>query len=265
MAENKNSENIVQTSLQVASAILEKAPIYEDFAQPTTKALGAGLGGLLLYVMSPFIKMGMKAQQDIQSFEIDLVRKIEPIPPERLQAPNPMIAGPIIQALGYTVHEENIREMFTNLLATAMDSQEEHKAHPSFVEIIKQMTPDEAKIIKFFGESNNEDHPIIDIKAMADLNAYTHVARNQSFIPEDSGCKNIKLGSEYIDNLCRMGLTQIPDNVLISDHNQYSRLENWFSELEIVKADVNKFRMERKLVTVTDFGKLFISTCIKLI
>ena len=41
--------------------------------------------------------------------------------------------------------------MYVNLLETAMDKETAANAHPAFVEVVRQMVPDEAKIVQFFG------------------------------------------------------------------------------------------------------------------
>jgi hypothetical protein len=269
MSENKKSENIIQSSLQVAEAILEKAPIYEDLAQPTAKAIGHGLGGALLYVMTPFIKMGMSAKQDIQDFQISLEQKTSNIPQERLQPPSITVAGPVVQALGYTIHEEPLREMFTSLLATAMDSETSMKAHPAFVEIIKQITPDEAKILRFLAEkgSSFSQQPVADvIFLLKDGSGFLSVTSNQSFIPEDAGCLHIDLGSQYLENLQRLNLIEISSNLRMADEESYSRLQDWFNGSDFGITEEHKTRgeaiLQKKLMAKTSFGQQFINSCV---
>lgn len=42
---------------------------------------------------------------------------------------------------------EELRNMYANLLAKAMNVDEKDKVHPAFVELIKQMAPREALIL----------------------------------------------------------------------------------------------------------------------
>ena len=106
MSENSKSENLAQTTLQVAGAILEKAPIYDDLAKPSFQQIGEGLGGALKLAMLPLKMMGYAADHLIELFEKSLQEKTSKIPSERLQPPDPIIAGPILQALSYTAHKE---------------------------------------------------------------------------------------------------------------------------------------------------------------
>ena len=69
--------------------------------------------------------------------------------------PPPYIAVPAVEALRYTAEEPALCEMYLHLLATAMDSRTVPLAHPAFAEIIRQLTPDEARIINLFAQFNS--------------------------------------------------------------------------------------------------------------
>jgi len=67
-------------------------------------------------------------------------------PPDQIVVPKPNVAGPALEALRYTWHEETLSDLYANLLAaSSMDKSTADGAHPAFVEIIRQLTPDEAK------------------------------------------------------------------------------------------------------------------------
>jgi hypothetical protein len=85
--------------------------------------------------------------EGVSSWLRDAVSKrLTHLTPDKLQKPNARIAVPAVQALLYS-HEEEIREMFANLLAADMDPDKKSCAHVCFVEIIKQMSPLEAVIM----------------------------------------------------------------------------------------------------------------------
>ena len=92
----------------------------------------------------------MTFKYKLEAFEQDLKKKIKNIPAENLQEPPLMIAGPVLEALKYTYDEDYLREMYENLLASAMDNRNTNNAHPSFVDAIKQMSPLDARIYAFF-------------------------------------------------------------------------------------------------------------------
>jgi hypothetical protein len=78
---------------------------------------------------------------------------LERVPKEKIVAPNPRIAVPAVQALTYSMDDAVIRTMFARLLAADMNADMKGKAHPAFVEIIKEMTPVDAKVLRTLREN----------------------------------------------------------------------------------------------------------------
>lgn len=69
------------------------------------------------------------------------------VPPDRMTKPPTEVTIPVLQANSYTTSED-LRRLYANLLARAIDMDTSASAHPSFVEIIKQMSPAEARFAK---------------------------------------------------------------------------------------------------------------------
>lgn len=124
--------------------------VYKDGFQPATKQVGEALNtltGLANTVLLP-VKLanayfGYKASE----FLTDLENKAKDIPADKLQEPPLMIAGPVLEGLKYNDNQD-LREMFLNLLAASMNSDTADNAHPSYVETIKQLSPLDAKIFR---------------------------------------------------------------------------------------------------------------------
>jgi len=83
-----------------------------------------------------------------ETFQQDIAQKASNIPPEQIIEPKASIAGPALQGLAFTHEEENLKDMYLSLLATAMDGRVATDAHPAFVEIIKQLNSEEADLIR---------------------------------------------------------------------------------------------------------------------
>ena len=66
-----------------------------------------------------------------------------------------------MQAISYSMNSEELREMYSNLLAKSMNSDAKTLVHPSFVEIIKQLSPFDARFLKLLLPKN--DLPIVAI------------------------------------------------------------------------------------------------------
>jgi hypothetical protein len=76
-----------------------------------------------------------------------ITKKLKDTPEAKIVEPNPRVAVPAVQALLYSMDDEFIREMFANLLAADMDADRKDGVHPAFVELIKEMTPEDAKVL----------------------------------------------------------------------------------------------------------------------
>lgn len=193
--------------------------------------------------------------------------RVATIPEERRIAPPISIAGPTIEAAKFTTDEPELSRMFANLLATAMDSETAMQAHPSFVEIIKQLTPDEAKIIKRMGEQPYAAYPVIDVQVPNQdgsgwsplLVDFSHVGRAAS-VSDDS-----KTPSGLV-NLCRLGVCEIPAQTWLSDDTKYDDLRNDPLVKELAAKEQAKFgrsvQFARRAVQLSTLGRRFVSACV---
>ena len=67
-------------------------------------------------------------------FEQDIGEKVAKIPVEDIVEPKASIAGPALQGLAFAHEEQNLKDMYLSLLATAMDGRVATTAHPAFVD-----------------------------------------------------------------------------------------------------------------------------------
>ena len=131
----------------VSNAIHQNMPETEKQADGALSTVVGFFNNVVLY---PVKKANLTFRYKLEAFEDDLKEKTKHIPPENLQVPPTMIAGPTLEALRYTYDEAELREMYENLLASAMDNRISEEAHPSFVDTIKQLSPLDAIVIKMF-------------------------------------------------------------------------------------------------------------------
>ena len=74
--------------------------------------------------------------------------KYDNIPVEYQVEPTSYIALKGVNELSYALEEEHLKEMFENLLIADMDSRKQSKVLPAYIEIIKQLNKDDAKLFK---------------------------------------------------------------------------------------------------------------------
>ena len=191
--------------------------------------------------------------------------KLQYTPIERIESPSPNVAGPALEALRYVGYEENLRELFANLLATSLDAETAKQAHPSFVEILKQVTPDEAKILVTI--SDGRSIPILTIRSEEDekkrsgFDAYRHLC----VVGLESGCDSPDLTPKYLDNLARLGLISIYYDSSYTDKDLYKPIKEHiqFDQLiNNVKSGGRHPKIVEGRASLTELGKMFCQACV---
>lgn len=208
----------------------------------------------------------MWGYEQIENFVTTKVsEKLSNTPKEEIITPKPNVAGPALEALRYIGHEETLRDLYANLLASSMDSATAASAHPAFVEILKQITPDEAKLLNLLAQQR--PFPLLNVRAeLKNGKGGVDALVNFSTLGEESNVENLYLVPNYIDNLCRLGLIEVPMFFTYTAENIYEPLENHPKIVELksqIEADPErKPEIERRGLRVTQLGKQFISACV---
>lgn len=100
-------------------------------------------------VLKGIVRKFFHDNEYVMSGEIyqDLASKLEGVPVDKVQPPKASIAGPVMEGIGYVLDEPALREMYLNLLASAVNSDKAPQVHPSFVEIIRQLSAQEVVVL----------------------------------------------------------------------------------------------------------------------
>jgi hypothetical protein len=189
--------------------------------------------------------------------------KLRHVAPDRIRPAKPYLAGPALEALRYVEAEDALCELYANLLASSMDPATAVDVHPAFVEIIKSMTPDEAKVMQLL--SSQEPHPVVDVHVHPPEGRDVIVIRNLSLIGHEAGCKDADSVSTYLDNLARLGLVEVRPGAHLIDGSLYRAVEgaHEVAKMKALVAGTKKtVSCERKTLCLTSFGRQFCLACI---
>ena len=183
----------------------EIAPLGKKAGQLTSR-----VGILLIRALEPLV-YGLEKSADW--IEKTVTERLKDIPPENIVPPSPRIAVPTLQALTYSLDDEPIREMFANLLAADMNAETKKEAHPAFVELIKEMTPADAWVLKICRDSPQ----CTFIVRMGSAIRFHTLGTHYSFAVE--GLSNDDIGTS-LNNLERLGLLERRDEFpIMQQHN----------------------------------------------
>lgn len=190
----------------------------------------------------------IKAQQamNIQAMRNNIQEGIAKIPPNALKDPNVAIIGPALKASRFHMNEENIREMFANLIVSAMDERKDGQVHHAFVEIIKSLSQLDAKNLEYLSQSG--DAPIVNIVKEASygfhmLHQHVFLGNRQVLDPN--------LITPSIDNLARLKLI----DVTYTEHLTHEPVYDPFYHSALYQEKVSALGKELKLRRL-DISKL---------
>lgn len=146
-------------------------------------------------------KVQFRRDLNLQLLKDDIQRDLESVPKENLQEPKLSIIGPALESAKFYIEEEEIREMFSKLISSAMDDRKNIYAHHSFVEIIKQLSPNDAILLKHLYKL--EVIPSAEYKAITTTDG-NHIKLSSTLIYDSP--LDIQQTELSLSNLNRVGL-----------------------------------------------------------
>lgn len=242
--------------------------VYQDLAQPGVKAVGNALGTVLEFSTSfllPVKLLNEKFKLNFTKRLNEYREKLEEIPEGKQCEVHPQIGAPIVEKLSYTTNEE-IADLFTTLLANASNVDMVNTAHPSFVNMIERMSPDEARLLRYLeGKSEIQycdfNAYIKEGKGFRTLfNHVTLLDNEVSFtFPQNIGA--------YLANFVSLGILKDMSPIYKVDKTQYNKIRDKYNlkqlEAKLVPNVFKSISVDESYFEITDFGRLFIKACIK--
>lgn len=219
--------------------------------------------------LSPLEKWVLQKESNIEQTRKLLEKKLKNVPVENIITPPMYIGVPALQAISYCMNDESLRNMYAELLAHAMNSDTVDNVHPTYVEIIKQMSPYDALIFQNlvkelvkpcislrYEKMDASGYPIIDCFAFADIDSFPIIPTQIS-----------------LENLERLRLIEINKNFHYSNENKYRELRqstglNKMLEEYVIDNENNLPSNEYKIVAsefaimVRGFGQFFARACL---
>ena len=116
--------------------------VYQDAGKPIVKPTGELVGLIpraIKAALLPIEKWIESREYNLAETKKLLEQKLANISPEQIASPEAHIAVPALQYISYCMDNEELRNMYANLLASSMNKAVINGVHPSFVEIIKQL------------------------------------------------------------------------------------------------------------------------------
>lgn len=194
-------------------------------------------------------------------FQEDIAEKAQAIPQENIVEPKASIAGPTLQALAFAHEEPNLKEMYLNLLTTAMDGRIAGTAHPAFVEIIKQLDSEDARLVRGALESSTA-LPIVQIRRKLKDGGHHVLVQHLLNLKDTStglAAEDPNLPA-MIDNWSRLGLVDVFYDQWLKSETHYSWVEQRPEFIRLKSApqtDEATIEYQKGVLARTELGKRF--------
>lgn len=258
-------EGLDKLAYGIGKAIETVPELYQDAFQPTVQEAGKFVSRLPRAINAAFSgldKWILNREYSVDETKKLLAQKLKNVDPEKIVEPEPYVAIPAIQAISYTMNSEELRNLYANLLAKAMNIDTKDTVHPAYLETIKQLSPEDAVYFKHIYQL--ETRPMVDVKLELP-NSFTVTIATNSNLFSLGYVKNFPLS---LDNLCRLGLAKIPDGIWYAEDSIYDQLlkavksEYTYDKYKHLRPDATEITFDKKRIDITDYGVNFYSTCI---
>lgn len=249
--------NIPDSAVELASEV------YEDGLQSTVKESSkvvSRIPKLINAALAPLDNWILQREYNVERTKQLLHEKLKNVDPDKITTPEAHVAIPAFQAISYSIDSEELRNMYANLLAKSIYADTKDLVHPSFVEIIKQLSPIDARVF-----STLASRPAI---AIVDL---SFKSKSGGFSPLETNIAGLDLAdhevlSMSVDNLEKQNLFKIPKYHYVGDNSLYEEIYNSREYLSLLgKHSTLKGALEpeKKAIFITTIGKCFYNVCIK--
>lgn len=209
-------------------------------------------------------KRKLKYSYALQEFENELQEKISKISTKQSDDPDIQTIAPALEASKYCILHKELRELFCNLIASSLSADYCKFVHPSFSDIIKQMTPLDARNIFIFSKKSYQ--PICNYRVYYKDSSFDDYYKN--IFLSNTTEQDLIVQSVSISSLERLGLVEINFNTHVKEYkyepfektNLYTQLQ-----LDIVKNNIPraiKVEILKGIVELTPYGELFIKSCV---
>lgn len=188
------------------------------------------------------------------------------------------ISKPIVDKL-FFMQDEELVELFLNLLKRSCLKNEAHLAHPNFVNIISSISPDEARILRYLnGKPFNLITPYAKITGPKNLEfEYSFTYESGVYFTQIDGAVDLLFPENmllYLTNLSSLGLLTSPyerydydidEHGTVSDCGleELSKKYEAQVELELKKLKKGDGMVRATKVEFTELGHFFLSSVIK--
>lgn len=188
-------------------------------------------------------KQKLIQEQNLTEFKEKIEYKAQQIPPEHIQEPSISIIGPALEASRFYIGEPDIRELFANLIAASMNQTHNEQMHHAFVELIKMLSPKDARLLNYLHTSGDESI----VRVVQSYPDHSHqVVINHLILWNES-----EYVEANVDNLVRLGIATVSYDNHYANSTFYDKFYQCSQYLEAQRRlEEQKLELEKILPSI---------------
>ena len=264
-------------NLELPNETIDK--VYDDALHPSVSEVGKTIGLLARSInaaLAPLEIWTLKKEYNVKQVKIELENSLSSINPDKIVSPEPYVAVPALQAISYSINREELCHLYANLLAKSMVLDTKENVHPAFVEIIKQLSPNDARVFETCALRNAIPSAYLSIIMLQKgLHLVGSTPLQHTYFELVTDIKLPSISEEQIrvslDNLIRVGLIKLNDFELkdgssysfAKSSELYAEVSKEFEKLNAHERTADRIHIDKKCLSVTPLGNQFHSVCIK--
>lgn len=232
--------------------------VVENLLGPASDAIGKTLGGVLYGIFQWPIKYGIVKKAEFDDLARKTSKKYQEIPQQNRSDAKAGLALKALEESKYQLNEEELREMFAQLIASSFDNRINNIISPRFATVLSQLSGTDAK---FFKTIVNEWRGDIPYGYMIERTEEWGPYRTISFKWYQSGATTMSmLPNVTVDTLTSLGIVnQSEDSYPSNDFfdKKYSYIENSIrtNKYEQIDNSNKLIEFKRGHIEYTSFGR----------
>lgn len=152
--------------IEAWKAFLPQSTI-EYLLNPTAETIGQSLDGIATALCWPLLKLRIIQKNKLKQFAEEIRNKNDQIPVENRDSSKIGLAIKAIEEARYQLNEDDVRQMYVNLIASTVDNRKNSIVNPRLATVVSQFGIKEAKLMKEIYLSDNRSLPTSEIWAFA--------------------------------------------------------------------------------------------------
>lgn len=239
--ENESHRVINETIGKVA------AEIYTDDAKPAARQVGVAFETIFKVGLSPISMLDWGFEQSKEWLKEKIEKRLNSTPLEFRCSPPNNIAVSAITSISMSSDSPELRDLYAELLLKAMDSRNQSMVHPSYINLIGQLSPQEALV--FISFNKIEATTILEEKNALYSSTNEHIENQFLNYCKELGFGECQHAQLWLENLQRLKL------VVLQEYSEVHMDTDYVSQSPGVAHNIDRY------LELTQYGRMFLEVC----